>query len=99
MGFPIKEITAEVQVASPTTVEKENNVTPADQQKPTGDNTGLIVLAVLLPIFLIFVGSILLTKYVLRKKANKCMVAVQPTEEHQETNKMIEVDYEKMGVK
>lgn len=68
-----------------------------DQKKPVGINAGIIVLAILLPIFLIFVGSILLTKYIIRNKNRNNGVTVHP--EHQESRKIVEVDYEKMAAK
>jgi len=95
VGFPVKNIQAEVQKSGPT----NNNDTTIKNKEPTGVDAGVIILAVLLPIFLIFVGSILLTKYILRNRNRKNLVAVQPSDQHAETKKIIEVDYEKMGVK
>lgn len=92
VGFPVKNIAAEVQ-KSETTSESS----AVDQKKPVGINAGIIVLAILLPIFLIFVGSILLTKYIIRNKNRNNGVTVHP--EHQESRKIVEVDYEKMAAK
>lgn len=96
VGFPIKSITAMVQTSNTS---QQNTDAAVDQKKPTSVNVGMIIFAVLLPIFLIFVGFILITKYVLKKKSNKAMTAIHPDKEHQETNNIIEVDYLKMGVK
>lgn len=92
VGFPVKDIQAEVQKSVTTTTAGGVN-----QKKPTSVNAGIIILAILLPIFLIFVGSILLTKYIIRSKGKKTVVSVHP--EHQETHKIVEVDYEKMAAK
>lgn len=76
VGFPVKNIEAKVQMTSNPTA-GNTDVQPTESNSVSA---AVIVFAILLPIFLIFVGSILVTKYILRKKNRMNMVSITPAE-------------------